>query len=620
MNRTWHAWFAVVITGAGCSSGEPTGPPPAPVTLEPATAVTQTIGPAGGSLTTTSSAGIQYTLEVPAGALMTSQEITLTPITDIRDLGLSGGLAGAVRLEPSGLVFAQPAVLRIKTSAAAPAGTRLVGFTADADFAERALSLAAIADDEVQVLVLHFSVVGGGFGTTTDLRIFSSQAQTLIDQALVEIAGFTSPPPWTDAERARADQLATLVFEDLVLPGLENATADVTLLQALSDYWAWRLILVVIDLETIPLVSVATNEFELAVPPEYEVLVTDANEAAANGIQLALGGNNGICATQASLDALRNVFFWHRQAVKLGVDDPAHQLDIGTILNDLCAKVILVSSNLPGSVTLGSQFSLDLEFQLEYDNGVKQVTDFQVDLTGLGATIANPSGFTGIGDPQSPIGFYTTVVTADAEGSIAVDARVCWAMERTPPDITELCGTFNLGVCSVSESASAGAHLGYLGAAAARRAGAAADGECEEPPPPPGSLSGTWRFLIVAALTDLSGVFVWDDSVTFNGGNASFSASVANGPALSGSITGTLSGDRISGFSLSNVRISELTLVPAADEPPCLEADLVRPGPIEDDGVIVVSFTEILNVPLTNCAIGGASALWSSFALSTRLP
>src|SRR5688572_5462445 len=66
---------------------------PRPVaTLEPANAASASIGSAGGTLTTTSGAGIQYTLEIPAGALIKSEQTRMTPISGISHLGLSGGL------------------------------------------------------------------------------------------------------------------------------------------------------------------------------------------------------------------------------------------------------------------------------------------------------------------------------------------------------------------------------------------------------------------------------------------------------------------------------------------------------------------------------------------------
>ncbi|MBX3611619.1 MAG: hypothetical protein KF871_17120 [Hydrogenophaga sp.] len=72
------------------------------------------IGPAGG---TVSSGDGQVVLEVPPGALGETVDITLTPITR----QLPSGRVGAWRFEPHGLVFQQPATLRVKGLSASEA-------------------------------------------------------------------------------------------------------------------------------------------------------------------------------------------------------------------------------------------------------------------------------------------------------------------------------------------------------------------------------------------------------------------------------------------------------------------------------------------------------------------
>jgi hypothetical protein len=54
--------------------------------------VAQSIGPAGGTVATTSLAGLAYRPDIPAGALTTPTEIAITPVRSIADLPYSGGL------------------------------------------------------------------------------------------------------------------------------------------------------------------------------------------------------------------------------------------------------------------------------------------------------------------------------------------------------------------------------------------------------------------------------------------------------------------------------------------------------------------------------------------------
>lgn len=76
---------------------------------------TALIGPEGGSVSVTSPDKMTFTLEVPPEALDEEAPITLVPIQSIDGLPLSGGLLGAVRIEPEGLFFDLPAILTIES-------------------------------------------------------------------------------------------------------------------------------------------------------------------------------------------------------------------------------------------------------------------------------------------------------------------------------------------------------------------------------------------------------------------------------------------------------------------------------------------------------------------------
>jgi hypothetical protein len=88
---------------------------PAPDT---ARAVTAIVTSDGGALTATAANGAIFTLTIPAGAIPDEETITMTPIASIPDLPFSGGLAGAgaVELEPEGLLLLKAATLLIQPS------------------------------------------------------------------------------------------------------------------------------------------------------------------------------------------------------------------------------------------------------------------------------------------------------------------------------------------------------------------------------------------------------------------------------------------------------------------------------------------------------------------------
>jgi hypothetical protein len=86
------------------------------------------IGPEGGSLEATGANGVKYTLTVPPGAVEFTIPFGLTPVQSIDGLPLSGGLIGAVRVEPEGIEFDPPLLLDITPpeDAPPPAGDQVV--------------------------------------------------------------------------------------------------------------------------------------------------------------------------------------------------------------------------------------------------------------------------------------------------------------------------------------------------------------------------------------------------------------------------------------------------------------------------------------------------------------
>jgi hypothetical protein len=97
-----------------------------PLTLETSTAVTKSIGPEGGVITATGEDGAVYTLEVPAGALLSTIDVTLTPVSSM-DVPLSGGLLGAVQITPEMQLY-DYATLTITPTKAVLVGMKRVVF------------------------------------------------------------------------------------------------------------------------------------------------------------------------------------------------------------------------------------------------------------------------------------------------------------------------------------------------------------------------------------------------------------------------------------------------------------------------------------------------------------
>ncbi len=156
---------------------------PLTVTLTPeASPVTQTIGLAGGSITATGANGVSYTLSIPADALLGNKEITLTPISQVGNLPLSGGLLSAVKIEPEGLEFYGYATLTTTLKQAAPTNTSIIGFKSSNTGSEFHLypldkpattALQAQQDDDELVPLTRIDetgTYGTGAGTSQDVK------------------------------------------------------------------------------------------------------------------------------------------------------------------------------------------------------------------------------------------------------------------------------------------------------------------------------------------------------------------------------------------------------------------------------------------------------------------
>lgn len=114
-----HLWILAVLLFVACGGDDGAGPAgdnngtplPDPVPTAVGTPdgapTTQTIGAAGGSITSSDGA---FTLNVPAGAIASDTDITVQPITNTA----WGGIGKGYLLTPDGLTFSQPVGLEFQ--------------------------------------------------------------------------------------------------------------------------------------------------------------------------------------------------------------------------------------------------------------------------------------------------------------------------------------------------------------------------------------------------------------------------------------------------------------------------------------------------------------------------
>jgi hypothetical protein len=395
------------------------------ITTEASTSASGTIGVEGGSITTTSTGGVAYTLIVPAGALPGPVLIHMTPVTAVRKFPLSGGLVGGVEFQPSGLEFAQPARLRVAILQRPAAGMRLLGLTGDGD-ATVLLPQPAIDSGTVASLpIRHFSHGLVGFGTIADVNTLLANTGGVSTAGLFYANQLLAFSTAGTQNSPAAVQVMRDWFANVILPLFQHAASDADLVAAINEFNFWNLDSPVVINMIAPSSDTTTYAAELAL----------LKPVAADKIGGAIDGNNVVCSNQQSFSALANVLFWQTQAQALGVATVAFNLDRAAILTALCAHVVLESSVLPDPMDVGTPYSLDATFGLQFQaNGSPQGAPFGVTLTAAALSIAHPTGATDIS------GFYTTVVSPTAPGPVQVTARGCLILPGTTAP-SDVCGT-----------------------------------------------------------------------------------------------------------------------------------------------------------------------------------
>ncbi len=140
--RIFHILSALLCAALACQSGATR----AFVSVDTGDSVVATVGPAGGVLQALQD-GVEYTLEIPEGALLEDTEVSMTPA---RFRGVEGSIGA--RFSPEGLRFEAPAALRISQ---APTGELLLAVQ-DGQFPVEA-EFAISTPDAVLLPITHFS-------------------------------------------------------------------------------------------------------------------------------------------------------------------------------------------------------------------------------------------------------------------------------------------------------------------------------------------------------------------------------------------------------------------------------------------------------------------------------
>ena len=199
----------------------------------------------GGTLSATAADGTRFTLNVPADALLSDEQVSMTPVSSIGGLPLSGGLRAAVELKPEGLRLLQPATLTIESPTPLSTGSlKPIAFGYHRGGDEFHLFPSTISGSKAELRLMHFSGYGTGSGTDGDIAAQQQRAPASAeDHAQQDIAAGQDIFPVIQAWWAA------------IVGGLVGAGGDAALFdQAFFQFLTWQSIALV-DPRSIPLIE-----------------------------------------------------------------------------------------------------------------------------------------------------------------------------------------------------------------------------------------------------------------------------------------------------------------------------------------------------------------------------
>jgi hypothetical protein len=223
--------------------------------LQGGRAVAKTIGTAGGTLTAMAANGTKFTLTVPENALVSAEEITMTPVGSIAGFPFSG-LIGAVQITPHGLQLLAPATLVIEP----PAGTSLAdrtGFLAHEDGEDFQLQPLAVGSG-LRMSLMHFSTPGVGRATSAEIAGALSRMPVRTKAQYDSLMADVLKRHENDLGAA-SDELAALsaaYYRDVIQPLYDKAINDDSYAEAaISELLEWARGLELLGLDGHPYVK-----------------------------------------------------------------------------------------------------------------------------------------------------------------------------------------------------------------------------------------------------------------------------------------------------------------------------------------------------------------------------
>lgn len=313
------------------------------VSLDEELAASAVISTSGGTLTTLGADGTSYTLTFPEGALLSDENITLTPITFVEGLPFTGGLVGGVQIAPEGLRLLQPATFTIESQKIVEvSGFETVAFAYHLDGEGLYLAPSNVTGNFLTLEVWHFSGYGSAKGTAAEIQTQQQRVPSNPEDAFMQrvqeylgrerqkqLLGLESDPEFKEV----MDKFLREMHDSFIAPQLPIALQDceaarLIISKALS--WVrWAQLL-------------GSDEFQ----PETDAIMNTLEQAIVN----CYNKEYELCLIDKKIVHRTAMLGLARQAQLWGSGD---QLDYGKIENCPPATNWKVDWNIPNFFNLG---------------------------------------------------------------------------------------------------------------------------------------------------------------------------------------------------------------------------------------------------------------------------
>ena len=403
-----------LFTGASPTTATPSGAGnPASstqVTTGPGTKVTPTLDdkdmvealiPAkGGQISLTLPSGVAYNLNIPQGALMNDQEISMVPITRIDGMRLSGGVIGGVQLAPEGLELLTPATLTITV----PKGydpKQMVGFGYHGQGDGFHLDLATGDGKTITLPIFSFSGHGAASGTLGDINNQAGQpTNSAADAAAQQLTNAVKQcVGQDDSQCVPLIQMLIDQYNNTIQPALTAAQNDDSAIDGAAGAFLqwWR------SVELLGL------DREIKINGKYYILsnlIDKGMHLVYKGLRNAFDQESARCISQEDISQVSKMITRLRELALLG-DDTQPPYDLQTKWKDFekCARYKMTfESNLTwklgDSMTITADIKgtaiLRLDGEGEYflystrnGSGTLKYDSFEAEFSGASAALNN---------------------------------------------------------------------------------------------------------------------------------------------------------------------------------------------------------------------------------------